>query len=286
MVNARKKCKRRNAFRVPRKLLIGSDCAGYGTLAIAMRRLRLKFQSVFSYDTSSSCRNVLEHNGAEGVAEDIKHRDVDAAPSVHILSVTPPCTTYSNEGKGLGDSTGVGKLYLHSIRYAQAKKPRVILYENVANQLRNKRHRKVLKRLKHCLRKFNYKVSVKLMNTCLHGVPHNRLRVYLVAIQKGVLRRAFSWPRPIPLKFKMDRVIKPRNPEADFPFKLPGSTPHTANITSAQRLRCRQLAKRSLLEAKDEYDKHGKRLTADSPFFAISIAVWTTIAPQVLSCTR
>lgn len=43
-----------------------------------------------------------------------------------------------------------------------------------------------------------YNITVGLMNTKDHGIPHHRVRTYIVGIREDVDRGTFAFPEPIP----------------------------------------------------------------------------------------
>ena len=134
------------SFRVPRVIHIGMDFAGMGTLAIAARRTELKSKVTFASDNNDACQKVLRAMGVSTIFGDVATRSVKDAPSCHIFSMSPPCVTFSSEGKreGTRDPAGTGKLCQHSLKYIKHKHPRLVIYENVANVARQSRFKKVM----------------------------------------------------------------------------------------------------------------------------------------------
>jgi site-specific DNA-cytosine methylase len=47
------------------------------------------------------------------------------------------------------------------------------------------------------LQGLNYRVHKKVLNTREHGIPHNRPRLYIVAILQSGMRRKYVWPEPV-----------------------------------------------------------------------------------------
>ena len=85
---------------------------------------------------------------------------------------------------------------VHSLDYVRHKRPRVAVIENV-RRLTFKKHAEVLKSIVNILQGLNYRVHKKVLNTREHGVPHNRPRLYIVAILQSGMHRKYVWPEPV-----------------------------------------------------------------------------------------
>ena len=69
--------------------------------------------------------------------------------------------------------------------------------ENVSGLV--KRHRQVFKKIKCIMSSLGYEVHARLINTENHGIPHRRVRLYMVALlREPGTGRKFSWPTPVP----------------------------------------------------------------------------------------
>ena len=74
-----------------KKLRVGFDCSGMGTDVIALRRLGLQVNHVFSSDTSVHCRKVLQ---SLGLTPSLSMSPTDA-PEVDLYTCGFPCQPYS-----------------------------------------------------------------------------------------------------------------------------------------------------------------------------------------------
>lgn len=72
-------------------LKVGSDCSGLGTDVIALRRLGLQVNHVFSSDTSVHCRKVLQ---SLGLKPSLSMKPTEA-PEVDLYTCGFPCQPYS-----------------------------------------------------------------------------------------------------------------------------------------------------------------------------------------------
>ena len=227
------------AFRVPRLIKFGSDFAGYDTAMLAARRLKLPCASAFACENNRSCQKVLKSLGHSNIIGDVLTRDPSTTPYVDVFTFSPPCIDFSIEGKGMGEKQESGRLYVQSLKYIKAKKPRLVLYENVAALYERKAYRQTVRRLVGTLRSCGYNVYGRVLTTSAHGVPQSRRRFYLVSVLKAAQRKEFTWPKVVPLMYTMKDVIKPVCKGKDYAFALPGDTPATAGFTAKNRQRAR-----------------------------------------------
>ena len=69
------------------------------------------------------------------------------------------------------------------------------------------RHKPVLQKIISCLEAWGYQVWHDILNTRDHGVPHNRPRLYLVAIRADSLRHGFEFPAKIALARRAKNIV-------------------------------------------------------------------------------
>ena len=93
------------------------------------------------------------------------------------------------------------------------------------------RHCRVRDKIISILEGLNYKVWHSLLSTAQHGVPHRRVRLYVVAIRADSVRKEFSFPAPIPLKVRCKHIVA-RAPEDD-PKRLPENQRALGNVKHA-----------------------------------------------------
>ena len=186
---------------------VGSDCSGLGSelvsLATVLGEDRGRIQTKFVSESNETKRLWLQAVAAhfanetpEKIYKDLRDRQNAFAPACDLFVTGAPCPPYSQAGlnKGLGDLRG--DLILRSLAYVVEKRPPMILMENVEN-LASEKHKKVLREIASVLRACGYKVQAEILNTQKHGIPHNRERVYVIAILKIYIieGRDFSFPQ-------------------------------------------------------------------------------------------
>ena len=147
---------------------------------------------------------------------DITLRNPKDLEQVDVFVSGAPCPAYSTAGlkKGIKDPRGC--VILHSLKYAVVRRPRVLCFENVKG-LTHQAHKQVLSKIIEVLRACCYKVTAAILNTADHGIPHNRERLYLVAVHRTKLDKArgnFKFPAPVPMP-KMKRFLVHTCQQAD-----------------------------------------------------------------------
>lgn len=118
-----------------------------------------------------------------------------------------------------------GKLLSAGMRFIQRNRPRLSIMENVKG-LTSSRHKKTFNGLLKAFDRMGYETYYRTLDTRSFGLPHCRERLYLVAIRKDSLKRAFEWPEgrdTVPLSSLLD----PFNSKTDKAGRLP--------VASAQR---------------------------------------------------
>ena len=153
------------------------------------------FRLVWANDVDEDARRVYRLNlGA------IDGRDIAAVPAVDVpdcdvIAAGFPCQPFSAAGRRRGVNDRRGNLYLDCLRIVEAKKPAVVLLENVKGILaaRAEDGRKIIDIIKEKLETLGFLVSVRLLNAADYGVPQNRERVFIVAFRRAI-GRAFEFP--------------------------------------------------------------------------------------------
>jgi len=168
---------------------------------LALKLCNLNVHTVFCSEIDAGKVKLLQrthaiHNDLEyTLYNDIKTRDCAAAPECDLFVSGAPCQAFSSAGKGAGldDLLDRGVTLFHSLDYVRHKRPRVVVIENVRG-LTFKKHASVLTSIVTILRGLPYCVHTKVLNTCDHGIPQNRPRLYIVAILGSKMRREYFWP--------------------------------------------------------------------------------------------
>jgi len=122
---------------------------------------------------------VKHWNDGTYIDADIKTVDASSIPDHELLCAGFPCPSFSVAGKRKGFEDPRGTLFLEICRIAKAKRPQLLLLENVKGLLS---HDKGLtfQIILESLEKLGYWVEWQVLNSKHFGVPQNRERVFVV----------------------------------------------------------------------------------------------------------
>lgn len=188
---------------------------------VALARLGVQFEHVFSSDSDKHCRQFIEHaRKPKHLFQDVLTRTDNEEEYTDVYIWTPPCQDISSGGKqrGLKGARRTGDLVKKSLMYIKSKRPRVSLFENVA-AMNHKQFRFFYKGLVKTLKALNYKVFTTVLDSRDHCVPQVRKRCYCVAIRADCARRPFTWPDKQPI-VDINSIWGPES-ASDVPGRLP-----------------------------------------------------------------
>ena len=176
------------------KLRVFSDCSGLCPETIALTLLGLKgfFNHVGGSENddhkhllADAVHDACRVNSAStALGKDIFNRDPQQCLPADIYVAGFPCPAYSTLGRRLGlrDSKYRGIPMVAGLRYIAYHKPPVVLLEQVTGFL-EKKHLLAQKMLRKTFAASGYTVRAKVMQTCEHGLPHSRPRLWVVALR-------------------------------------------------------------------------------------------------------
>jgi DNA (cytosine-5)-methyltransferase 1 len=139
------------------------------------------FRCVWANDWDKyACQIYRKHYGTKELVEaDIRTINADAIPDFDLLTAGFPCQSFSLAGKRKGFEDTRGTLFYEVARIAEAKRPRLLLLENVKGLLSNDEGR-TFARILQTLDELGYDVEWQVLNSKHFGVPQNRERVFIV----------------------------------------------------------------------------------------------------------
>ena len=158
--------------------------AGIGGIRLGLESslmaINMESECVFSSEIDLKAQSTYESNFGEKPWGDI--REAKNLPKHDILLAGFPCQPFSYAGKqrGFGDTRGT--LFFEIERLIESSQPEMFLLENVRGLISHDGGR-TLKTIYSNLERLGYGVSHVLLNSALHGVPQNRMRVYIVGIK-------------------------------------------------------------------------------------------------------
>jgi DNA (cytosine-5)-methyltransferase 1 len=153
----------------------------------ACNELKIKHECVFTSEIKPHAIDIYKHNfDNENVHGDITKIDEESIPDFDFLLGGFPCQAFSNAGKRKGFNDIRGTLFFDIVRILKEKKPTGFILENVEGLVSHDKKNKTdvvgntLEIILKTLNKLNYKVSWKVLDSKLFGVPQSRKRVYIV----------------------------------------------------------------------------------------------------------
>lgn len=154
--------------------------------------LRLPFDTigdcVFTSEINAAARKVYSENFHEDesrIDRDVsKVNDVDLGdfPSHDLVLAGFPCQPFSHAGLRKGFDDIRGTLFFSIAKIADAKKPKVLLLENVRG-LKGHDGGYTFMRIQETLQDLGYVVHSKVLNARDFGLAQNRNRLFIVAIR-------------------------------------------------------------------------------------------------------
>lgn len=132
-------------------------------------------------------------------------------PDFDIMLAGFPCQAFSIAGRrqGFNDDKGRGNLFFKLEEIFRAKKPDVILLENVKNLVTHD-DGNTLAVILEKLKAHKYHVKYKVLNACKYGnIPQNRERIYIVCFKDSKACDRFNFPSEIPLTKTIMDMLEP-----------------------------------------------------------------------------
>ena len=194
--------------------------AGYGSTAIAMKRLRSQFPADVDFEfvgvseiEPSAIKAYTAIHGECRNYGDISKIEWSQVPDFDLLTYSSPCQDFSQAGKQAGAEEGSGtrSSLLWECRSAiLAKKPKYLLFENVAAVVSKKFKPLFLKWVDE-LESYGYSNFYQLLNSKDFCVPQNRLRIFMVSILKDSddENPIYNFPQTMPLTRCVEDIMEP-----------------------------------------------------------------------------
>jgi DNA (cytosine-5)-methyltransferase 1 len=166
--------------------------AGIGGFALPLIHARHTCVGFSEIDPDAE-RVYLSHFPSHRNHGDISALDPRRLPDFDLLCGGFPCQPFSVAGKSRGFADPRGQLFFHLCRLAEAKRPRLLFFENVKGLLLQDDGRS-FHRVLSTLDGLGYDVQWQLLNSS-SWLPQNRERVFIVAHLRGSPR-----PEVFPLR--------------------------------------------------------------------------------------
>jgi len=158
--------------------------SGIGGFRLGLERVGWK--CVWANDRDKYANTIYKKNfgDKELVEGDITEVEADEIPEHTLLTAGFPCQAFSVAGKRKGFQDTRGTLFFHIARVAKAKRPPLLLLENVKGLL-STQDGYCFARIIQTLDELGYDVEWQVLNSKHFGVPQNRERVFIIGHLRG-----------------------------------------------------------------------------------------------------
>jgi len=193
---------------VKKPLLIGTDCSGIEAPIQALELLKIPYIHKFSSEIDKKTKSLLECNYApEIIYDDITKRNHANLPKIDLYISGFPCQAWSHLGKrgGFDDYKGRGIIFFECYDTIIHTDPDMFILENVKGLVTHD-NGNTFEYILDALKKLQYDIYYKILNTLDFGLPQNRERIYIVGLKKNKFNK-FSFPKPIPLNISVTDIL-------------------------------------------------------------------------------
>lgn len=181
--------------------------SGYGSQALALKRLGLEYESCISEIDKYAIQAYNLIHGETFNYGDICQIDEKKLPYFDLITYSSPCQDFSIAGKQWGGGKGSGtrsSLLWECERIIRAVRPKYLLMENVKNLVGIKFKPCFCAWLK-TLESMGYSNFWQVLNAKDYGVPQNRERVFVVSVLNG---GQYLFPQKKELKRKLKDILE------------------------------------------------------------------------------
>ena len=186
-------------------ITIGTDFSGIGAPEQALIGLGIKHKSVFACDVDKYAkRSFLANHKTETWYDDITQRDHKKTPYCDLYVAGFPCQAFSVAGRRKGFDDTRGTLFFDLFQYIDLKRPKYFVLENVKGLVKHDKGN-TFKVIMDSLKRLNYTIYYKVLNTKHYGIPQNRERLFIIGFRES---HKFEWPEPVELNLKIEDLLQ------------------------------------------------------------------------------
>jgi DNA (cytosine-5)-methyltransferase 1 len=180
--------------------------AGIGGMRIAFEKVG--GECVFSSEWDKFAQQTYMANFNEIPHGDITKVELKEVPKHDVLIGGFPCQPFSHAGLKRGFEDTRGTLFFDVARIIDHRKPSMVLLENVKGFTTHDKGR-TMETVKETLEGLGYNVFLKVLNARDFGVPQNRERIFIVALNKRKLGSiGFDFPHPLRKSTKLGDILE------------------------------------------------------------------------------
>lgn len=143
-----------------------------------------EFYCVMASDINEGARRIYEANHGLSPLGDVRRVEESSVPDLDLICAGIPCQSFSIAGRkqGFGDSNG--NLFWELLRLVKAKKPHMVIVENVKN-LETHDKGETFRTIKDSFENLGYRFFSRVLNSSHYGSPQSRQRIFMVAVLSG-----------------------------------------------------------------------------------------------------
>lgn len=199
------------------RLRVFEAFAGYGSQAMALRRLAVDYEVVGISEIDKYA--IQAYNAVHGDTNnygDICKIDWSSVPDFDLFTYSFPCQDISSAGRQRGFEEGSGtrsSLLWECRRAIIEKRPKYLLMENV-KAITQKKFMPYLETWLDMLSFLGYSNFLKVLNAKDYGVPQNRERAFVVSILGE--DEKYEFPKPLTLDKKLKDILEDEVDEKYF----------------------------------------------------------------------
>ncbi len=167
--------------------------AGIGGFRLGLEKASPRYKTVFANEWNKYAAQIYRKNfGEKELTEgDVRKISTSDIPECDLIVGGFPCQPHSLAGKRKGFSDERGEVFYEIVRIAKAKRPKMLLLENVKGLLSSEQGRAFGNVLEE-LGNIGYWCEWQVINSKYHGVPQNRERVFIIGhLREGCTRQVF-----------------------------------------------------------------------------------------------
>lgn len=156
-------------------------------------------QCVFSSEIDKFARQTYMANYHDTPQGDITKIPVEKIPAHDLLLAGFPCQPFSQAGLKKGFDDARGTLFFNIANIVRYHRPKVVFLENV-KRFQTHDNGNTFAVVKNTLNDLGYQVFAKVLNAKDFGVPQNRERIFIIAIQSEKVDFNFPTSEKRPVK--------------------------------------------------------------------------------------
>ena len=202
---------------------VGSMFAGIGGICLGFRQagaMVVWANEIDRYACATYRHNFPDTLLAEG---DIRKIDLTEIPDIDVLTAGLPCQSFSVMGNQKGYADPRGTMYFEILRVIDAKRPGIVLLENVKNLVQHDNGRTFIT-IYNTLAERGYGVRYAVLGSHTHAnIPQYRDRIFIAAFSDFNVMERFAFPDEVPLTAKINDLIDRNTPVESHYYYIPGN---------------------------------------------------------------